>query len=90
MTLFFGTIIQEISLVGFESTSKEDRDTYLIILSVGRSIGVLVLCCLYYFLQDWLYVESILLAMLIVHVSLFIKFVYESPHYILATSANVD
>lgn len=90
VALFFGTLIQEISLVGFESAPKDERDTYLVVLSIGRSLGILVLCSLYYLLENWLYFNAIVLGLFIFFLGLFMKLVYESPHYILSTSANID
>jgi MFS family permease len=90
LSLIFSTFLFDIILLGFETLTKGYRDNYVILYSATRNLGIGLLCGLFYFLSDWAYVIIVIAGLLVISLILFIKFVYESPHHMLASTGNID
>ena len=90
ISLAFATLTFDISMLGFESTPKENRDNLIIVISITRLVGIGLVCMLFYLLKVWTYCIIIFAGMTIICLPLFMRYVFESPHFILATTGNID
>ena len=86
LSLLFASSTFDIVILGFESLTKNSRDNYVILLSATRTIGILIICALFYFLVKWAYFIIIVAGLYLILISLFIKYTYESPHFILTST----
>ncbi len=76
--------------LGFEKLPKEDRDNFIVLLSATRFLGIGIICIVFYYLFEWVYFICIEVGLLVILGILFIKYDFESPHYVLASTANQD
>lgn len=89
-SLAFATLTYDVSILGLESITKASRDNFIILLSLTRIIGVGVICLLYYLLKTWVYPLIVISLMILILLPFVMKFLYESPHFVLASSGNID
>ena len=90
ISLFFATFTFDITILGFEQLPKIKRENYIILLSLTRITGIFIICFLFYFLNKWMYFFCIEIGLLAIFSFLFIKYTYESPHYIEASTGSTD
>jgi hypothetical protein len=89
-SLAFATLTFDISIIGIESLTKANRDNFIILLSVTRIIGIGIVCMLFYFIRLWVYPLVVVLGTAIILLPFIMKFLYESPHFILTSTGNID
>jgi MFS family permease len=89
-SLAFATLSFDVSILGLESITKPNRDNFIILLSATRIIGVGLLCMLFYLLSTWVYPIIVIGGMVLILLPLNMKFLHESPHFILASSGSID
>lgn len=89
-TLFWATFTFDILCIGFEKLPKSERENFIILLSATRFVGIGIICVSFYYLKDWVYFICIEVGLLIILGSLFMKYTFESPHHVLASTANID
>lgn len=88
ISLFFATFTLDLITIGFESVVKENRENYIILLAATKSLSICLLCGIFYFCQKWVYFYIIVGGLLLITVGLLIKFMHESPHFVLASTAD--
>lgn len=77
-------------MLGFESLTKAKRDNFIILLSATKFVGVGFLCLIFYYLNNWAYFMVIEAVLMLVLSVLFLKYSFDSPYYVLASTGNVD
>lgn len=77
-------------MYGFESLIKSNRENFIILVSASRIIGIGILCISFYFLKKWVYFFCIVGGLTLILVLLFMKYAFESPHYIMTSTASAD
>ena len=90
IALLSATFTFDLVLFGFESLPKTDRVNYVILLSGTRIIGVAIVCTAFYLLNNWVYYMIIQLALMLILVSIFAKYAFESPLQVMISSGNHD
>jgi MFS family permease len=90
LALFFSTFTFDLMLYGFETQPKENRDNYVIILAATRIVGIAIVSITFYFLNKWVYFMIIEVGLLIIMVSLFIKYNFETPLQIMVSTGDHD
>lgn len=77
-------------LYGFETQPKDNRDNYVIILAATRIVGIAIVSITFYFTNKWVYFMIIEAGLLIILISLFMKYNFESPLQIMVSSGDHD
>lgn len=80
----------DLILFGFEQIPKNGRDNYVITLAATRVLGVALVGLSFYLMTKWVYFIILEIALMVILLSLFIKFTFESPLQIMVSSGNHD
>ena len=90
VSLVFATFTFDIVCLGFESLTKASRENFIITLSATKTLSICILCALFYFLSRWYYIVTIITGLTLILVIVFMKYTFDSPHFILASTGNID
>jgi hypothetical protein len=88
LALLFSTFNLDLLLMGFEKLPNGDRLNYIIVLTATRITGIGLVSVMFYFTERWVYLILVLVASMTVIIPLFIKYVQESPLYVMTTTAD--
>ena len=90
MSLFFSTFHLDIMMMGFEKLPNYSRVNYIIVLSATRLSGIALVAIMFYFTEKWVYFIIVIISAMVVLITLFAKYVYESPLHVMTTTADHD
>lgn len=95
IAIFFGSFIFasytfDIAILGFESLVKSKRDNFIILLMATKFISIGFVCLIFYYLNNWAYFMIIEASLMLLLSILFLKYTYESPYYVLASTGSTD
>ena len=90
ITIFFATFTFDLQIHGFESIIREKRENFIVSQSAVRILGICIVCISFYFLNHWVYFFCIEAGLTFVLLVLFMKFAFESPHFIMTSTASLD
>ena len=88
MALLFSTFNLDLLLMGFEKQPNGDRVNYVIVLTATRITGIGLVAVIFYFTEKWVYLILVLVGCMSILIPLFIKYVQESPLYVMTTTAD--
>ncbi|CDW88626.1 organic cation transporter [Stylonychia lemnae] len=90
MALFVSTFFLDLQIIGFEQLQKIQRENFIILLSATRLAGILIVCACFVYLNKWVYFFCIVLGSILILGGIFMKNTFESIHYLLASTGQID
>lgn len=84
------TFTFDLMLFGYEKLPKNDRENFIVAIASTRILGIAVICVIFYWTNKWVYFIILQVCLLSILIPLFLKYVFESPLYVMSRFADQD